>query len=265
LLLVFDIGNTNIKIALFDGNAIVREWRIGTDIKKTGDEYLPILVALFRDEDMDLKRVNGAVLSSVVPPLTGPFVTVIRYITGKKPLVIAPEMYGILPVTVPVPAVHEIGTDLLCNALEAWCRYGKAAIVVDFGTALSFTAVAADGMISGIAIAPGMGTAVKALFMNTAQLPAVPLEIPVSSLGTSTVESIQAGVVLGYKCLVEGLVGRMKNDLAVKTDISSSDICVVATGGLNSMLQPVIQGFDVFDGQLTLYGLHRAAVFSGLQ
>lgn len=262
MLLCFDIGNTNIKTALFDGDEITHEWRISTDSKRTGDEYFSIIRTLMRDVPITPADIDSAVLSSVVPTLIGPFVIVSQHLIGKKPLIIGPDMYAKLPVKVPESAVHEIGTDLLCDALEAWSRYRSACIVADFGTALSFIAVDAQGKIAGVAIAPGIGTAFKSLFMNTAQLPSVPLEIPPSSLGTNTIESIQSGILLGYKGLVEGLMAQMKKDLSRQTGTDEKSVRTIATGGLNSMLQPVTDAFDDIDKELTLHGLRRAALYA---
>ena len=262
MLLCFDIGNTNIKTALFDGDRIVYEWRISTDVKRTGDEYFSIIRTLTRDASITLSDIDSAVISSVVPALIGPFVIVSQHLIGRKPLIIGPDMYARLPVKVPESAVHEIGTDLLCDALEAWYRYNSACIIADFGTALSFMAVDPEGNIAGIAIAPGIGTALKSLFTNTAQLPSVPLEIPPSSLGTNTTEAVQSGILFGYKGLVEGLISQMKKDLCAQSGADEKSVRTIATGGLNSILQPVTDAFDDIDKELTLHGLRRAALYA---
>ena len=256
--LAFDIGNTNIKIALLEHEKIAFQWRISTDSKRTGDEYFSILRPLFRDANVNPAKITDAILSSVVPQLIGPFVLVTQHFTGKKPLVIAPDIYEKLPLTIPESAVYEIGTDLLCDALAAWETYHQAAIVVDFGTALSFTAVDQNANIAGIAIAPGLGTALKALFNNTAQLPSVSLEAPPSTLGKNTTWSIQAGIVLGYKGLVESMIEQMKNDLHTEYKSDISKIKVIATGGLNSMLKPITNHFDEVDKNLTIKGMAKA-------
>jgi type III pantothenate kinase len=282
MLLAVDIGNTNIVTALFDDeevyraekisvvkktvssdSKIIREWRIFTDTRRTGDEYFSTLLTLFRDANIKPDQISSAVISSVVPALIGPFVIVVQRLTGSKPVIIAPAMYDKLPVKIPESAVHEIGTDLLCNAVEAWERYKSACIIVDFGTALTFTVVDNDAQIQGVAIAPGLGTALKSLFTNTAQLPDVPLEAPASSLGTNTVQSIQAGIVLGYKGLVESLIARIKKDLSEKTGCKENEIHVIATGGLNSILKPITTCFEDVDKTLTLCGLRRAAMYAG--
>lgn len=264
MLLAFDIGNTNIKIALIDTKTskITEQWRISTDAKRTGDEYFSILRPLFRDANIDVKKIEDAVVSSVVPPLIASFVKVTNHLISKKPLIINPEIYKKLPIHIPESAVYEIGTDLLCDAVGAWEIYKSPAIIVDFGTALSFTAIDSKANIAGIAIAPGLGTAIKALFNNTAQLPSVPLAVPPSTLGKNTTWSIQAGVVLGYKGLVEAMVSQMKNDLQKETETPPDTIKVIATGGLNSMLEPITKVFDAVDKDLTIKGMQKVYEFS---
>ncbi|MCQ2612012.1 MAG: type III pantothenate kinase [Treponemataceae bacterium] len=259
MLLAVDIGNTNIVTALFQGDELVYEWRMYSDPNRTSDEYSSMLSSLMRDAGVTQASITSAILSSVVPLLIGPFVSVIERMIGKKPVIVSSPLYDRLPVTIPESARHEIGTDLVCNAVEAYCSLNKACIVVDFGTALTWTAISDKGEILGVAIAPGLRTAVNSLFTNTAQLPSVPLETPPSSLGTNTIHSIQSGIVLGYKGLVESLIGTIKNDMAAKTGICPEDIVVIATGGLNSVLKPISSVFQTVDKQLTLKGLHRIA------
>jgi len=261
LLLAIDIGNTNIVVALFHENEIVKTWRIYSDTRRTGDEYSTIITSFFRDAGVNIARIKSCVLSSVVPVLIGQFVGLIERMIGKKPILVNPSIFPILPVKIPESAVHEIGSDLVCNAVEAYCRYKDACIIVDFGTALTFTAVDKEGNLQGIAITPGIGTARNSLFNNTAQLPSVPLEAPPSSLGTNTIHSIQAGIVLGFKGLVESLIMQMKSDMSNITGINIDDIKVIATGGLNSVLRPITEVFQEVDKSLTLHGLNRIAGF----
>lgn len=257
--LIFDIGNTNIKTAVFKDDELLYTWRISTDLKRTGDEYFSLLRPLFRDAEIDFSSIKSVVLSTVVPALIGPFVIVSQHFSGKKPVIIGPEIYSKFPVKVPETAIHEIGSDLYCDALEAWYRYKCPCIIADFGTALSFTAIDADANIAGVAIAPGIRTAFNSLFSNTAQIPAIPLDIPPTSLGKNTVVSVQSGIVLGYKGLVEGLIKQMKEDLVKETSCKIEDIKVIATGGLNSMLSPITNAFDFTDKDLTLRAMKRIA------
>jgi len=252
MLMVVDVGNTNIVLGLFHGDDLVMDWRLYTDPRRTDDEYSSIIRSLFRDSGIAPGAIETTVLSSVVPQLNETFTSMIKKLTGREPRVLAPPVYDKLPVTVPASAVHEIGTDLLCDAVAAWDTYHDARIVVDFGTALTFTAVGKNAEIRGVAIAPGLGTAVKALFRDTAQLPSVPLEVPPSSLGTNTIHAIQSGVVLGYKGLLESLIARMRADLG-------SNVPVIATGGLSSVLEHETDVFDRVDPLLTLKGLRIVA------
>lgn len=256
MILAFDIGNTNIKAAIIEDEKIKYQWRLSTDPKRTGDEYFSTLRPLFIDAGIDFSKIDDAVISAVVPALIGPFIIVTQHFCGKKPLVIGPEIYPKLSVKIPETAVHEIGTDLLSDAVAAWEKYKTPAIVIDFGTALSFTAVDHKGNIAGIAIAPGLGTAINSLFSNTAQLPAVPMEVPESSLGKNTVWAIQSGIFLGYKGLVESMVSKMKTDLSKESMTKKEDIKVIATGGLNSMLQPITKCFNFIDKDLTITGMN---------
>lgn len=190
MLMVVDIGNTNTVVGLYHGNDLLRDFRIYTDPRRTCDEYGSIILSLFRDSGIVPSTIEKAIVSSVVPTLNNTFVHMMQQITGKVPLMLGPSLYRLLPVRVPESAVHEIGTDIVCNAVVAYTSYKSACIVIDFGTALTFTAINNSGLIQGIAIAPGLGTAVKALFRDTAQLPLVPLKVPPSSLGTNTIDSI---------------------------------------------------------------------------
>lgn len=259
MLLAIDIGNTNIVVALFHKNEIIHEWRLHSDPKRTADEYNSMILSFFRDNGISQSYIKSGVLSSVVPLLIGPFIRLMENIIGRKPIIVGASIYDRLPVTIPKSAIHEIGTDLVANAVQAFMEHKRPCIVADFGTALTFTAIDGKGNIQGVAIAPGIKTAVNSLFNNTAQLPSVPLEAPSSSLGKNTIHSIQAGIILGYKGLVESLISKIKDDLAKETKAKREDIIVIATGGLNSVLKPITDVFEIVDKQLTLKGLKRIA------
>lgn len=259
MLLAVDIGNTNIVVALFHKEELVHEWRVFSDPNRTADEYSSVLFSFMRDAGVTISSIDSSILSSVVPLLIGPFITVLERITGKKPDIVSPAIYDRLDITIPEPAIHEIGSDIVCNAVGAWGMLKSACIVVDFGTALTLTAINSKGDILGVSIAPGLRTAVNSLFKNTAQLPSVPLEAPPDSLGTNTIHSIQSGIVLGYKGLVEFLIATIKKDMYAKSGVAEDDIKVIATGGLNSVLKPITSVFQTVDKQLTLKGLMRVA------
>ncbi len=257
MLFTVDIGNTNIVVSIFDGDDVKAYWRLATDSNRTSDEYVSQLLVLSNKEKLDLESCKRAIISSVVPSLTETFVFTVEKLCGVKPYVMTSEVMkrGLLPIGMNSSSAEEIGSDLICDAMGAWNLYHCANIVIDFGTALTFTVTDSAGTIQGVSIAPGLSTAMRALFLNTAQLPQVPLECPSSSLGTNTVESIQSGVVLGFKGLVEYLVSEMKNDLFHSTGDKPEEVKVIATGGLNSVVSKISNIFDDVDNNLTLKGL----------
>ncbi|MBQ0168116.1 MAG: type III pantothenate kinase [Treponema sp.] len=259
MLLAVDIGNTNVVCALFEKDEVVCQWRMYSDVKRTSDEYATTLSMMMKDSGYSADAIDSAIVSSVVPLLTGPWISVTERITGHKPIIVGSSVYDKLPIKIPAVSVNEIGTDIVCNAVQAYTSLKKACIVVDFGTALTLTAIDNDGNIIGVSIAPGLRTAVNSLFNNTAQVPSVPLEAPPDSLGTNTIHSVQSGIVLGYKGLVEYLISCMKKDTAAKTGINPDDMQVLATGGLNSVLKPITSVFQTVDKLLTLKGLNTIA------
>lgn len=245
MLFVIDAGNTNIVGGVYESGRLVETLRIRTVQGKTEDEYGVVVKAILVDRGVDVRSIERVIISSVVPKLTAAMEKMTRSLFGVEPVVLGPTNYGKLPVIVVAP--HEIGSDLVADATAAWDRFGGACLVVDFGTALTFTAVDSKGVIIGVSIAPGLGTAAGALSANTAQLPTVPLEAPASAMGRNTVEAIQAGVVLGYTGLVEYMVGRIQKELGGAK--------VVATGGLCRVLSGLTTVFDAIEPDLTLDGL----------
>jgi type III pantothenate kinase len=253
MLLVIDVGNTNICGGVYRDGALLHNLRIHTVPKKTEDEYASIFKAILADRGVAPAAVSKVVLSSVVPALTGAIEEMCRHLFGIEPLILGPALYARLPLGVPKP--REIGADLVADALAAWRKTGGACIVADFGTALTFTCVGHEKAILGVSIVPGLGTAVNALSRDTAQLPYVQLSAPDSVIGTDTVMSIQAGVVHGYVGLVEHLVGRMKVEIG-------GEVAVIATGGLCRVVADLTRVFDSVDPDLTLDGLALIAEYA---
>lgn len=259
MLLAVDIGNTNIVAAVFDGDEITFRWRISSDTRRTGDEYVCLFRSLLCDKGVPFVSVKEAAISSVVPALTEPLSFACRALCGKKPFVLSSaKAYDTsLPAHLDPASSHVgIGCDLLCNATASRCLFdGKASIAVDFGTALTMIATDSSGIIRGVTISPGLRTAARSLTEGTAQLPQVALEVPPTSLGYDTESAIQAGIVLGYKGLVEGLIARIKADLENLTGDRREEVKVAATGGMNSVLGSIVSAFDVVDVDLTIRGL----------
>ena len=244
--LIVDIGNTDAVFGLYDQNDWQFVWRTPARLDEPAESYARRLRLWLLEADISLSAIQTTVLSSVVPNLTPVIRTMLTGLFGFEPVVVGPGIYPLLPLEILRP--HEIGADLVANALAAYTRFHRNCVVVDFGTALTFTTVSGDGKILGVAIAPGLKTAIRSLFANTAQLPEVPIEVPASALGTSTTHAIQAGVVLGYEGLVRSLVDRIKTEL-------NGDCLAVATGGLSGQITSLRDIFIDIVPSLTLDGI----------
>ncbi|MEK6548859.1 MAG: type III pantothenate kinase [Nitrospirota bacterium] len=246
MLLAIDIGNTNIVWGVFDGDQLVADWRIGTDHSKTTDEYAILLLDLLRVEGISPDRVDGVILSSVVPPLTPLFEELAETYFHRLPLNVSADLETGLTIKYTNP--REVGSDRIVNAAAAYRRYGGPLIIVDFGTATTFCAITADGEYLGGAIAPGLRISAEALYARTAKLPKIELVRPKSAIGQDTVASMQAGLVFGYAGLVDELVRRIQQELG-------RDCFVLATGGLAGLVAPESRSIREIRPHLTLEGL----------
>jgi type III pantothenate kinase len=247
MVLAVDIGNSDITIGLYYQQDWKHLWRLSSAISSPELYYGIKMREHFFEAGLRVQDVEKIVVSSVVPGLTDRIVNVLKTLFEKSPVVLGPDVYAKLPIEVLNP--YEIGSDLVSNALAAYMRFKRNCIVVDFGTALTFTTVSAKGSILGVAIAPGLKTAIKSLSQNTAKLFDVPLELPESALGKNTVHAIQAGILLGYEGLVISMLHRIKKEL-------QDDQCAtLATGGLSSIITPLKDQFTEVDPNLTLNGL----------
>ncbi len=245
MLLAFDIGNVHIVIGLFDGERLAGHWTIATRAERTQDEYFVLLESLFQMSGYSARDVGGVVLASVVPPLTRTFERVAEGL-ACTPVVVGPGTRSGVRLRIDNP--RELGPDRIANAVATIRQYGTPAIVVDFATATTFDAIAANGDYLGVAIAPGIDIAAEALFRQTSQLLLVELTPPPSPIGRNTVQSLQAGLVYGYVGLVEGMVARLKAELG-------AEVTVIATGDRAEVIAPNTTCLDRIDPNLTLTGL----------
>jgi type III pantothenate kinase len=252
MLLVVDIGNTNIVFGIYYEKSWIRNWRIQTDALKTADEYEVILNSLLANGEIDKTKISEVVVCSVVPTLVMPFTDMLAGLIGRSPLLVSPEIYPLLPIKILNP--NQIGTDLVANSVAAFSRFGNYSMVIDFGTALTFTTVGGDSEIRGVAIAPGLQTAMSSLAGKTAQLPFVHLAPPPSVLGDNTTHAIQSGIIYGYTGLVDFIVERTEQEL-------NHNLTVIGTGGLSSVISPIAKKITHIDKMLTLEGLR---IISGL-
>lgn len=250
MLLAIDIGNTNIVLGVHDGTEWRHHFRIQTEVGKMPDEYMLTLTGLFEHAGDHLHKISRVVISSVVPSLTWTMEEALNRIMRVPVVRVSPKLD--LLITLRTDHPDQVGSDLIANAQGAYERYRGACIIVDFGTALTFTAVSADGEFRGASIAPGLQTAAHALSLKTAQLPEVDLSMPESAIGTNTTHALQSGVVIGYCGLAEKIIAAMKSELggAVK---------VIATGGLADTMARHIASIDDVDPWLTLEGLRSIA------
>lgn len=245
MLLALDIGNSDITMGLWREGAW-QIWRIPSRLDQPELFYGIKVRDHFLEAGVPVETVDTLVLSSVVPGLTDKVRNVLRSLFKREPVLLGPGVYEKLPIEVLNP--YEIGSDLVANAVGAYFLMKETCIVVDFGTALTFTTVAGNGKIVGVSIVPGLRTALRSLSQNTAKLFDVPLEMPRSALGINTVTAIQSGIVIGYEGLVKNMVSAIRSEL--KTECPA-----IATGGLSFVITSLRGFFLRVEPQLTLDGL----------
>lgn len=245
MLFAVDIGNTNVVLAIHDGEKWIESWRIHSDSKKTTDEYYVVLESLANRSNRKFD-IDKAVISSVVPNLTRALQkNVVRLFDLDPIMVDIHSNTGLVQESIP-PA---LGSDLLCNLAQSHNLYpDKNVLVVDFGTALTMSCVNKKGEVVGVSIAPGLITAVNSLFGNTAQLPQVELKTPTVAMGRTTEQSIRSGIMFGYAGMVESMIKRTEEQLG-------SEIYVIATGGLSHTIAKLIPRIDELNPYHTLDGL----------
>ncbi|MCX5802454.1 MAG: type III pantothenate kinase [Proteobacteria bacterium] len=246
MLLVIDIGNTNIVFGVYEDDVLINHWRLSTSIQKTVDEYAILLNSLLYFEKIKLNQIDSAVISCVVPPLLIPFEIICRKYVGIRPILVEPGIKTGMPILYENPS--ELGADRIVNAISGYEKYKRALIIVDFGTATTFDYITPKGEYVGGAIAPGIMISLEALFERASKLPRVELIKPKSIIGKNTVYAMQSGIIYGYVSLVDGIVKRMKEE--VKTDPY-----IIATGGLASLIYKESETIDEVDEFLTLRGL----------
>lgn len=247
MILVMDVGNTNISIGIYQEEYLKQHWRLKTDTLKTEDEYAMQLSTLFTHTGLSFKDIQGIIISSVVPPIMFSLETMCRKYFSIEPIVVGPGVKTGLNIKCENP--REIGADRIVNAVAAIQEYGSPLIVVDFGTATTYCYIDESGDYLGGAIAPGMSISMEALFTKASKLPRIEIARPQSVIGKNTISSMQVGIVYGYVGQVEGIVQRMRQQ-------SKEDALVVATGGLANMIAKESNIIDVVDPFLTLKGLY---------
>ena len=246
MILAIDIGNTNVVMGVYNEDILVKDWRFSSDRSKTSDEYGMLLKSLFFYGGIDIKEINGVIISSVVPQVNIAFEGMCHEYFGIEPLMVGPGMRTGLSIKYENP--KEVGADRIVNAVAAYTMYQRSCIIVDFGTATTFCAISHRGEYLGGAISPGIVISSEALFQKASKLPRVEFRKPDKVIGKNTVVSIQSGLVYGYEGLVDSIVRRMKEEM-------EGVPFVIATGGLAKLIGEASETIEKVDPYLTLTGL----------
>jgi type III pantothenate kinase len=246
MLLALDAGNTNITIGAFEGERLTGRWRLRTIRDQTPDEWGILMRNLFSLSALDLGRVDGVVISSVVPAVDQPLTAMAHRYFHREPMFVTPSTDIGLKICYDNPA--EVGADRLVNAVAGFARYGGPCVVVDLGTTINFDIVSRNAEFLGGVICPGIGMSITGLFAKTARLPMVDFRAPQKLIGSNTVGSIQSGLYYGFIGLIDGIVGRIAAELGPDTK-------AVATGGQGQLIAEGSRLVNICDEDLTLEGL----------
>ncbi len=247
MLLTIDVGNTNIKYGVFEGEKLLASFRVSSRISRTADEYGSVLVNLLGDKVISKNDIDGVIMSSVIPSLNYTVCHMCEYFFGISPLLVGPGVKTGLNIKADNP--KEVGADIIVNSVSAWTKYGGPTIVIDFGTATTFDIISEKCELLGVVIAPGIKTSLEGLVKNTAQLPMIELAAPKSVIGKNTKSCMQSGLVFGFAGLVDNIVKKIKEELG------NDKITVIATGGMGEMIAKEVKVIDKVDRMLTLDGL----------
>ncbi|MEP7343668.1 MAG: type III pantothenate kinase [Gemmatimonadaceae bacterium] len=251
MILVFDVGNTETTLGLFDGTQLREHWRVVTDVARTPDELFLLLRGLLGGADVASAMVSGTAIGSVVPALTESLAEACQKLSGVRPILV--DARSPLPITLDVLEPLTVGADRIINTLAASRLFRRDTIVVDLGTATTFDCITAEGVFLGGVIAPGLRTALETLVKRTSKLPATELSAPEHAIGRRTEDCIRSGVLLGSADAADGLVRRIKREWP-----NARVPLVVATGGLAPLLVPHCQEIERIEPHLTLQGLQIA-------
>ncbi|CAM3468037.1 type III pantothenate kinase [Paenibacillus lupini] len=246
MILVIDVGNTNIVLGVYKGKELLHHWRLSTNRSATVDEYGMNMHNLFHYAGIRMEQIEGVIISSVVPPLMRALEQLCMKYLRKTPLVVGPGIKTGLNIRYENP--REVGADRIVNSVAGIVKYGAPLIVVDFGTATTFDYIDASGSYLGGAIVPGIGISTEALYQRAAKLPRIELVKPKSVIGRNPVTSMQAGIIYGYAGQVDGIVNRIRKEFQVTPR-------VVATGGLAELISSESETIEEVDPLLTLEGL----------
>ena len=249
MILCIDIGNTNIKYAVFENKTLKASYRVSSRHTRTADEYGATLINLLSSSNIKTSDITGIIISSVIPALNYTISHMCEYFFKVTPVMIGAGIKTGLNIKADNP--KEVGADIIANCVSAYKTYGDGnpMIVIDFGTATTFDVLTGKGELIGVVIAPGMKSSLESLVQNTAQLPMIELEHPRSAIPKNTKACMQAGIVFGFAGLVENIVRKIREELGLE------NIKVIATGGMGEILAKEVSCITKVDRMLTLNGL----------
>ena len=247
MLLVIDVGNTNIVLGVYQSKTLLKDWRIRTERSMTEDEFHVLAYSLFERSEIFPDQIDKIIISCVVPPMVNILDAFCRKYIHHVPVWVDPRHFKGMPILYTNPG--EVGADRIVNAVAAYRKYRTSLVVIDFGTATTFDAISEKGEYLGGAISPGIMISAEALFKNASKLPRVEIfKAPDQVIGKDTAASIQSGIIYGYAGLVDGMVMRLKAEMG-------SNPKILATGGLSVLMAGVSQTIDAVESDLTLEGL----------
>lgn len=248
MLLVIDVGNTNIVLGVYNKENLICDFRLNTIKNKTSDEYALSIMDILHANNINKSKINDVVIASVVPDVMHSIENAIKKYLNLKPIVLCDNLS--LPIKINHDNPETIGIDRLVNCIAGIKKYKSPLIIIDIGTAITFDVVDDENIYQGGAIVSGIGISSEALFLKTAKLPKVELFKPSRVVCKNTVDNIRSGMVIGYIGLIEKLITEMKNEMNF-----SKNLKVIATGGYVSLISKHIKMIDVIDKKLTLDGL----------
>lgn len=246
MLLAIDIGNTSIKIGVFEGNELLTTWRLATSVSRMPDEYAALLLSLLKHEGIKSSDITAGCMCSVVPPLAATFEECLQRYFNITPLIVGAGIRTGVRIRIDNP--HEVGADRIVQTAAARHLYGGPLIIIDLGTATVFDTVSKEGDFLGGALSPGISTAAEALSTRTYTLPRVNLGHPKKAIGNSTITAMQSGIIFGFVGLIEGIIARIQKELGEKAK-------VIATGGYADLIASETKVIDVVNPNLILIGL----------
>ena len=248
MILVIDVGNTNITFGVYSGKELVGSFRMTTQMSRTSDEFGIMLLSLLSNNGVAKDKIDGVMIASVVPKIMHALINAIVKYIGKKPYIVGPGIKTGLKIATDNP--REIGPDLIVGAVAAYELYGGPILIIDFGTATTYVAVNDKGEFFTGVVAPGIGISAKALWEDTAKLPEVEIVKPKSILAKETISSMQAGLVYGQIGQTKYIINEMKRESGLP------DMKVVATGGLGRLIASETEEIDIYNPNLILEGLN---------